>query len=75
MVGWSGLFLVIIYLLYMVPKSLTHIASPYRIYFPWVLLNPRPVPVKTRTHMCGCGFAWEQVQVGLENPRVSHAIP
>jgi hypothetical protein len=56
-------------------KWLTPIASPYGICFPWVLLNPWPVPVKTRAHLCRHGLRREQVRVASENPRVARDIP
>ena len=46
-----------------------------RLGYPWVFVNPLPVPMKTCT--CGhrYGFWWVQAWVTLENPRVACYIP
>ena len=43
--------------------------NPCGLGYPWVFVNPWPIPVKTRACGCGYGFWWVQAQVTLENPR------
>jgi len=43
--------------------------------YPRVFVKPVPVPIKTHTLGHGYGFSGVQVQVALENPRVTRANP
>ena len=47
----------------------------YGFWYPWVIRNPWPVPVKTRTRVCGYGFWRVRARVAQKNPRVGRAIP
>jgi len=49
--------------------------TPCGLGYPWVFVNPWPVPTKTHASGCRYGFWWVWVQVTLENPRVAHDIP
>ena len=46
-----------------------------RVVYPGVLAKPIPIPIETRTLGHRYGFSGVQVQVALENPRVTCANP
>ena len=49
--------------------------TPCGLGYPWVFVNPWPVPMKTHASGRGYGFWWVRVWVTLENPRVACDIP
>ena len=49
--------------------------TPHGLGYPWVSVNPQPIPVKTRAHGRGYGFWRVWARVTLENPRVARDIP